>query len=593
MGRAAGLVTERSPELLGGAAERHACGSYYTPRWLAERVVQLAVAPVLNDALADRRGPVWRRLRRALELSVVDPAVGDGVFLACAAEYVAQELAKVFGAAIRLRRGTALNQLRGAVMRRMLFGVDIQPAAVGATKEWLDRLAECHPGNRRALDRHIICGNSVRCRSLEPSTPVNAVAEDWFDWGARFPRVFDCDGARRGFAVVIGNPPFVDAETMTRIAAELRGELGRRWKSARGNWDLFVPFVELSLELARPGGQVGLVLPNKLLSAKYAAALRKLLRRERLRSLLDCSTEAAFAGADVYPLVMHVERAPARGDALIQIVAPLGDSTHSTVRSVPQAVLESLPEQAWHALFAPDVAELASSWRGMIPLGELAEIHGAATVAEAYDMAGEIVDWPHDDAPPSKLVRLVNTGTLDRYGHRWGRSGCRYLGQSYLRPVLQREELLMKWPRRAAQAAAAKLIVAGLGRELRACWDRDGGLLAGKSTVVITSQQVDLRLLAAVLNSAWMSRCYRALFGGLALQGGYLQFTTAHLKAIPFPALDWISRHPDVAAAICDAVERIQDCRDAVEFRRLDEGIENAVVKWAAMGTASGCSRSL
>lgn len=584
------LAAEPSSERLGGAVERHASGSYYTPRWLAERVVGLVLTPLVEDAFAECRTTVaWRRIRRCLEASVVDPAVGDGIFPECAADFLAAELSKRFRTALRPERGAIANRLHGAIIRRMLFGVDIREAAVAATKERLDRAAARQPGNRRALDRHFLCGNSVQCQSLDPALPSSAATPGWFDWAARFPRVFDRKPSKRGFAAVLGNPPFVDAETMTRNSPELRGSLGRRWTSTRGNWDLFVPFVELSLELARPGGHIGLVLPNKLLSAKYAAGLRRLLRRQRLRSLLDCSAAPAFVGADVYPLVLHVQRVTASAHATIHVVASLDDSGGSTPRAVPHAIVDSLPEQGWHALFDPECIELYGSWRGMVPLGEIADIHGAATVAEAYVMADSIVNLPADAAPATEFARLVNTGTIDRYRHRWGASPCRYLGKSYLNPTVRREELRVRWPRRAEQAATPKLIIGGLGRNLRAVWDCDGALLAGKSTVVVSSQHVDLRLLAAVLNSAWMSRCYRALFGGLTLQGGYLQFTTAHLKSLPFPRLDWSLRHENLAASLCAKVQRIQSCDDDAEFHRIDEAIECVVASWVA---ASECNEA-
>jgi hypothetical protein len=135
--------------------------------------------------------------------------------------------------------------------------------------------------------------------------------------------------------------------------------------------------------------------------------------------------------------------------------------------------------------------------------------------------------------------------------------------------------LRARWPRRAEQAAAPKLIVAGLAKELRACFDPRGELLAAKSTVVITSDQIDLRLLEALLNSRRLSDYYRAQFGGLALQGGYLQFTTSHLKWLPVPTPERIEERSELVAEVVALVDRINLTSDAVEFQRLDDAIES------------------
>jgi len=382
-----------------------------------------------------------------------------------------------------------------------------------------------------------------------------------------------------GFDAVVGNPPFVDAETMARTAMERRTKYSARWKTARGNWDLWVPFVELSVEVARPGGQISLVLPNKLLSACYAATLRRYLRRFRLRSLVDFSGTPLFAGADVYPVVMHVERStPADGD-LIEII---GGAERTHAGDIPHQAFARLPDDAWHLLLSTRLSEYAEAWRHAVPLGSLAEVRGAATVAEAYEMADAFVDG----GELSLHYPIVNTGTLRRFAHAWGCSPLRYLGRSYLRPTMARDALQTRWPQRNEQAGAPKIIVAGIAKELRAYLDARGELLAAKSTVVITSSQIDLRLLAALLNSRWMSEFYRAHFGGLALQGGYLQFTTAHLRALPFPARERLAERPSLVNNICGLVDQIQATTDAAEFQSLDEAIEAAVGSLFADGVA-------
>ncbi len=506
-------------------------------------MVRRAIDPLLDRAIPPGASPSWRNLRRAIGLKIIDPACGDGNLLAAAAEYLVEWLSS------RIDKFSE-NRLRGAIVRRCLYGVDLQPQAVAAAERRLLALAGDRTGRCVVLARHLRSADSLLA-NIESFWPNVANAG--------------------GFDAVVGNPPFVDAETMARTAPERRTEYCARWQTARGNWDLSVPFVELSVELARPGGQVSLVLPNKLLSARYAAALRKHLRRFRLRALDDFSAMPLFDGADVYPIVMHIERsAPSDGDT----IQTGGVAERNHAGNVPHEAFARLPDAAWHLLLSPRMAEYAKVWRQATPLGSLAQVSGAATVAEAYEMAGAIVDGGEGSARHP----MVNTGTLRRFSHTWGRSPLRYLGQSYLRPAIARSELQARWPRRAAQAGAPKVIVAGISKELRAYFDARGELLAAKSTVVITSSQIDLRLLAALLNSRWMSQLYRDHFGGLALQGGYLQFTTAHLRALPFPSRERLVERRSLVGTIRTLVEQIQGTNDASELQRLDEKIESAVM---------------
>jgi len=67
-----------------------------------------------------------------------------------------------------------------------------------------------------------------------PSTP-------FVIWQLYFPRVFRDNG---GFDIIIGNPPYVDSEEMTKTMPEEREQYARVFKCAKGNWDLYIPFWE-------------------------------------------------------------------------------------------------------------------------------------------------------------------------------------------------------------------------------------------------------------------------------------------------------------------------------------------------------------
>jgi type I restriction-modification system DNA methylase subunit/predicted nucleotidyltransferase len=118
----------------------------------------------------------------------------------------------------------------------------------------------------------------------------------FFHWQLEFAELFfDRHGNERenpGFDAVIGNPPYVRMEAFTHIKDFLRAE----YETYETRSDLYVYFMERSLDLLRRGGQYGVIVSNKFLRANYGRPLRRLLAREAgIREIVD------FGGLPVFP----------------------------------------------------------------------------------------------------------------------------------------------------------------------------------------------------------------------------------------------------------------------------------------------------
>jgi hypothetical protein len=159
---------------------------------------------------------------------------------------------------------------------------------------------------RAALDAVLKGDRTLRPAPLEHwlarARSIGAV-QRFFHWPLEFADVFyDADGQPRpqpGFDAVIGNPPWEmlrrDAESrnpragVSAAADDTEGRPGNRQfirfiresglypACDRGHVNLYQPFLERALSLARPGGRVGLVLPWGLATDDGAAALRRKL----------------------------------------------------------------------------------------------------------------------------------------------------------------------------------------------------------------------------------------------------------------------------------------------------------------------------
>ena len=151
--------------------------------------------------------------------------------------------------------------------------------------------------------------DEARAESREFAARGHAVA---FDPGVHFADVV----ARGGFDLVVGNPPWV---RLSDLARPTRDRLRRRfaWMGAGGRGrafgtqaDLSVAFVEQSWRMVREGGVVGMLVPGKLFTSDYGAALRAGLRTEAsVCTARNLSRRgAAWLDADAYPAALVARR---------------------------------------------------------------------------------------------------------------------------------------------------------------------------------------------------------------------------------------------------------------------------------------------
>ena len=135
---------------------RKITGSYYTPDELVQVLLTSALDPVVERTVDAHPEDAVDAL---LELAIVDPACGSGHFLLAAARRLADRIA-------RIRAGgtpTPDDYQRALrdVVRRCIYGVDMNPLAVEICKVglWMESIDPGLP--LTFLESHIRCGNSL------------------------------------------------------------------------------------------------------------------------------------------------------------------------------------------------------------------------------------------------------------------------------------------------------------------------------------------------------------------------------------------------------------------------------------------------
>ncbi|MFQ5873777.1 MAG: Eco57I restriction-modification methylase domain-containing protein, partial [Dehalococcoidia bacterium] len=232
--------------------ERKATGSYYTPDHIVKYIVEHAVGPVLQEKFEAMRSKLRevQQKRRAFfqkqealrkqhmrpepeskadligqelvdelfDLKVLDPAMGSGHFLVEAVDYITDKALNFLnafpwnpvvafltrmrqtilqemdtqGITIDTRRLSDVNLLKRHVLKRCIYGVDLNPMAVELAKVslWLDCFTLGAPLS--FLDHHLRCGNSLIGvtvkevqKAVEPVTRISSkskTAESAMEW---------------------------------------------------------------------------------------------------------------------------------------------------------------------------------------------------------------------------------------------------------------------------------------------------------------------------------------------------------------------------------------------------------------------------
>ncbi|MCP3725434.1 BREX-1 system adenine-specific DNA-methyltransferase PglX [Paraburkholderia sp. CNPSo 3272] len=394
--------------------------------------------------------------------------------------------------------------------------------------------------------------HNALAKNQAETPPEDAAA---FEWRIEFAELLTDEGDFERFDAVIANPPYIDSERMINQGQRsLRERLTRRWPSARGNWDLYIVFMELGLALLRPGGAMAYLTPDKWLSKPFGDALRT--------RHLDKIERIVRLGPDVFE--------QARVDSIITLFRESGTPAIATARIDGETLTELAQTDKgtlatpWplDALLSPHAAFVQRFARAHATLGSLLPCENACATSDAYRLA-PLVEAAEGRFQPEHHYRVVNTGTLGRYVSRWGSKPMTYLGRRYDAPVVERERFASTFGNGyGAKANAKKVIVKGLTR-LDATLDLAGDTIPGKTTLILRSDDENLlKFAAALLNCPLSVFLIRAKYGASSYNGG-VAFTTAMIDALPVPGCalvrgevaDCVTRLLRAGQAGCDAAE--------------------------------------
>ncbi len=298
---------EEKPEV------RKAGGVYYTPKYVVDYIVENTVGKLIQG----------KTPKQVEKIKICDPACGSGSFLIGAYQYLLDWHLKYYTSNPPIKKkdnpltpdGNLTTAEKKRILLNNIFGVDIDTQAVEVTK--LNLLLKALEGETLAsinqqlslfhervlpnLNQNIKCGNSLIGPDFydqqleifpEQIKKINA-----FDWEEGFPEVFE----QGGFDVVIGNPPYVEFK---KLEKEIKDLIEPKYETARGKYDLFIPFIEKGIHLINQKGLFSYIVPSMFTKRDFGKEVRKYITANcALEKLVWFGDFQVFDQVTIYPFV--------------------------------------------------------------------------------------------------------------------------------------------------------------------------------------------------------------------------------------------------------------------------------------------------
>ena len=197
-------------------------------------------------------------------------------------------------------------EMKRSLLVNCIYGVDKDFNAVEACKfglllkllegEDVNSLSSFHP-ILPDLSNNIFYGNSLLSTADVPA--CDALEINPFDFGDR------------AFDLIVGNPPYMKTEDIKAFTPKEKSlyEKDKRYKTAYKQYDKYFLFIERALNLLKPAGCLGYIVPSKFMKVGAAKELRGIVANNAyLKTLISFGAHQIFADKSTYTCIMVLEK---------------------------------------------------------------------------------------------------------------------------------------------------------------------------------------------------------------------------------------------------------------------------------------------
>ncbi|MDB4895153.1 MAG: type restriction m6 adenine methyltransferase, Alw26I/Eco31I/Esp3I family [Firmicutes bacterium] len=363
-----------------------------------------------------------------------------------------------------------------------------------------------------------------------------------------------------GYDLCMGNPPYISTGLRGAAApdcARLDALRHRYPATAQYKLNTYPLFVERGLELVRPGGILGYILPDSFLSGRYFEGMRRLLLSHTLLELTllrDDFWQHGHVGQSVILLVRRGQPPPGHHVA-VRVCG--GVDELALTPAVPVAVADLVwgPRQRFRLVPDPGLRAFVRSMEsspGATPLGALVRTYSGLIGRQGQRSLLRSAN-PALTGPWGRLLRSGRE--IDRYQLNWG-------GEE-----VSLDPALIKSGGHTAYYRQPKLMLRQTADSLRAVYDDQGFYCLNNIHVLVPrAEGIKLHMLLAILNSRPVNRYYQAM----TMESGrlYPQVDLDLLDSLPVPPIE------DVLATRLAELAWKRQCAASDEAAHLDREID-------------------
>ena len=419
---------------------------------------------------------------------------------------------------------------------------------------------ELHKDTFKSTSKKVL---ALLCRHKIQMTTAHRLLDQWLIQGDFL--LFDTP---RQFDYVIGNPPYMRQE---RIPDVLIAEYRRLFTTLYDRADLYIPFIEHSLNLLAQDGTLGFICSDRWMKNKYGGPLRAMVAKDyHLRAHVDMvDTDAFHSEVIAYPAITIISREKP-GKTRIAHKPEINRETLSTLSrqlvSNKSSVSESRIKEIADVTLGADPWILESSEQLVIVRRleakfTMLEDTGCKVGIGVATGADKAFIGPFDElnVEPDRKLPLVRTQDILGGQVKWRGDGIinpftnggelvNLKDYSKLKAYLEDRRALIanrhvakkspaRWYRTIDRiypelAAQEKLLIPDIKGDAHIVYE-PGKFYPHHNLYYITASEWDLRALQAVLMSG-IARLFVSIYS-TKMRGGYLRFQAQYLRRIRAP----------------------------------------------------------
>lgn len=350
---------------------------------------------------------------------------------------------------------------------------------------------------------------------------------DPYDQNASSP-FFDSEwmfDIKEGFDVVIGNPPYINANELKKRLGKIEYELLKSgYESAKGAIDIYILFFEFGLKNLSSSGHLIFISPNRYLSASYGQALRELIYNHySIICISDFSNVRVFEAASTYPIVSLI--GSSKNDKPIRVREFNSEFEIKSEWENQFSDLNLLPDKIWGFLLNSKIEIVKKIISQSHPLSVSGIINATSTAKEADEFHNLINDKGGNG------LKLINTGTIDRFLSLWGINPLTDKGATFIEPYLAMNSIKVSFARRKLYESQ-KIIFAKIGLRAEAFFDQNGEFASVNTNCIHSfKSSYHPKYITLWVNSLLYQFIFSCFFDGLKMAGGYLLYSAPNIKS--------------------------------------------------------------